>query len=177
MATKLGVNPEVIREKNFATKRSSAFANGQTINNFTFTDVYHSLKEKSHFDERKKQVEEFNKTHKWKKRGLSIAGAKYGIHYPYIEGVHAQLAVLDDGNLLLLQIDANVVGTVVVSHGAAEIGTGTHTKVIQTVAATLGCSLEKVRITEMNTDYIPQTGWTGYEKIYSLSLFHELTRL
>jgi len=96
----------------------------------------------------KKQVEEFNKTHKWKKRGLSITGCKYGIHYPYIEGVHAHLSVLDDG-------------TVVVAHGAAEIGTGTHTKVIQTVAATLGCNVEKVRVTELNTDFIPQTGWTG----------------
>jgi len=79
---------------------------------------------------------------------LCITGAKYGLHYPYIEGVHAHLSVLDDG-------------TVVVAHGAAEIGTGTHTKVIQTVAATLGCNIDKVRVTELNTDYIPQTGWSG----------------
>jgi len=49
----------------------------------------------------------------------------------------------------------------VVAHGGAEIGTGTHTKVVQTVAATLGCPLEKVRATEMNSDFIPQTGWSG----------------
>jgi len=79
---------------------------------------------------------------------LCITGAKYGIHYPYIEGVHAHILIHDDG-------------TVVVSHGAAEIGTGTHTRVTQTVAATLGCGVDKVRITEMSTDFIPQTGWTG----------------
>jgi len=45
--------------------------------------------------------------------------------------------------------------------GGAEIGTGVHTRVAQTVAHTLGCDLAKIRISELSTDVIPKTGWSG----------------
>ena len=48
-------------------------------------------------------------------------------------------------------------GSVHMNHGGIEMGQGTHTKIAQLVANSLGLSYEKVQISSTNTSKVPNT--------------------
>jgi xanthine dehydrogenase/oxidase len=52
-------------------------------------------------------------------------------------------------------------GSVVVSHGGIELGQGLHTKMISIAAEVLGCSIDRIRISETATDKIHNISPTG----------------
>ena len=48
-------------------------------------------------------------------------------------------------------------GSVYLNHGGIEMGQGTHTKIAQVVANSLGLPYEKVKISSTNTTKVPNT--------------------
>lgn len=52
-------------------------------------------------------------------------------------------------------------GSVLVTHGAAEMGQGIHTKIIQIAAQALGVPVEHVHIAETSTDKVPNSSPTA----------------
>ena len=54
---------------------------GQALSYCYMKEVWNYLKEKCKFDEKRKQVDEFNDENKWRKRGLCMMPVKYGSGY------------------------------------------------------------------------------------------------
>jgi len=107
-------------------------------------------KQSSDFLKRKAEVENYNKEHRWRKRGLSIIPSKYGIAFT--------ANFLNQGTAL---VHVYTDGSVAVTHGGVEMGQGLNTKVAQVVATELGISVDKIHIREMATDKIPNASATA----------------
>ncbi|KAJ2950078.1 hypothetical protein O0L34_g11418 [Tuta absoluta] len=102
--------------------------------------------ETSDYWERKKNIEEFNRLNRWKKKGLALVPTKYGISF--------QTDVLmQAGALLLIYND----GSVLLSIGGIEMGQGLFTKMIQVASRALEVDISKIHISEMATDKVPNS--------------------
>ncbi|XP_021947093.1 xanthine dehydrogenase/oxidase [Folsomia candida] len=108
------------------------------------------LKTSSDYDARKKFVDNFNKTNRFRKRGLNLMPMRYPQHYP---DFNVRFPVF----ISVYHVD----GSVAVSHGGIEMGQGINTKCAQTVAKFLNIPLEKVRIKPTNSLVSPNAGVTG----------------
>jgi xanthine dehydrogenase/oxidase len=93
---------------------------------------------------RQEKVAEFNKKHRWRKRGLNIMASKFGINFT--------AKFMNQGGAL---VHVYTDGTVLVSHGGTEMGQGLHTKMIQVAARCLGIrDSSKVHVAETSTDKV-----------------------
>lgn len=99
--------------------------------------------ESSKFNERRKEVEEFNKHNRWRKRGITMVPTGFGIAFTalFLNQTGALIHVYTDGSVLL-------------SHGGTEMGQGLHTKMIQVASKTLGIPTENIHIAETSTDKV-----------------------
>lgn len=104
----------------------------------------------ANFDRRRSQIAEFNKTNRWRKRGISVVPTKFGIAFTalFLNQAGALLHVYKDGSVLL-------------SHGGTEMGQGLHTKMIQVAARALDISPDLIHISETSTDKVPNTSATA----------------
>ncbi|KAH0792538.1 xanthine dehydrogenase-like [Histomonas meleagridis] len=98
----------------------------------------------------KKEVEEFNRNNKYKKRGISINPLKYGISFTF--------GTLNQGGALV-QVYKD--GTVLISHAGVEMGQGLHTKVAAVAAKALNIPIQYVRIDETSTAKVANTSPTA----------------
>ncbi|XP_037034825.1 indole-3-acetaldehyde oxidase-like isoform X2 [Bradysia coprophila] len=88
------------------------------------------------FAERQKEVDEFNKNNRWRKRGIAVVPIKYPQEY---FGAYQAFVTI-------YQFD----GTVAISHGGIEMGQGINTKVAQVAAHVLGIPYEFVKVKPSN---------------------------
>ena len=79
LATKLGVDPLDFRMKNFLKKGDLLVTGNELDVDNPLPDIIEKLKASSNFETRKQQVEKFNRENKWRKRGIVLIPAKYGI--------------------------------------------------------------------------------------------------
>jgi len=98
----------------------------------------------------KKELNEFNKGSKWKKRGVAIIPVLHGLAFmaPFMNQAGALVSIYVDGSVLL-------------THGGVEIGQGLHTKMIQIASDGLKVHPSKIHIMETCTDKIPNTSATA----------------
>ncbi|XP_014214847.1 xanthine dehydrogenase-like [Copidosoma floridanum] len=101
-------------------------------------------------EERVKQVAEFNKEHRFRKRGLAVVPVKFGISF-------TALFMNQSGALLHVYTD----GSVLLSHGGTEMGQGLHTKMIQVASRILKVNPNKIHVAETATDKVPNTSPTA----------------
>ncbi|XP_018017026.2 xanthine dehydrogenase 2 [Hyalella azteca] len=107
------------------------------------------LKEKAMIAQRKQEVEQFNKENRWRKRGLSVIPMKYDYTYSPLFRYTALVSIYAHD------------GTVAITHGGIEMGQGINTKVAQVAAATLGISLDLIKIKPTTTTSNANTALTG----------------
>ncbi|KAM7365749.1 hypothetical protein PAMP_016661 [Pampus punctatissimus] len=107
---------------------------------------WEECKVKSEYSNRRRAVEQFNLHNRWKKRGMSIIPIKYGI--AFAEGFLNQAAAL---------VHIYKDGSVLVSHGGAEMGQGIHTKMQQVASRELRIPSSKIYISETSTNTVPNT--------------------
>lgn len=124
---------------------------GQTLTDLTLTRCWEEAIRNSGYTERVKEINEFNKSNKHVKRGLSVVPVKYGIGYETMALNQAGATVR------IYQED----GTVLVSHGGVELGQGLNTKISQIVAHELGVPFHKVICTERSTAKVPNASPTS----------------
>lgn len=69
-----------VQEINFL-KEGSILHYSQKIENFTLGRLWKELKVSSNYSKARKQVEEFNRHNRWKKRGIAMIPTKFGISF------------------------------------------------------------------------------------------------
>ena len=144
VAHTLGLEPDVVRERNLY-KEGQCTPYGQKMND-TWPTLWDTAKGRCDWLLQKQQVQEYNNTHRWRKRGLSIIPVQFGIAF-------TAKFMNQGGALVHIYTD----GSVLVTHGGTEMGQGLHTKVLQVVARALEIPLSAVRIDDTSTDKIPNT--------------------
>lgn len=104
----------------------------------------------SQYYRRLREVDEFNRLNRWRKRGLAMVPTTFGIAYTelFLNQTGALVHIYDDGSVL-------------VSHGGTEMGQGLHTKMIQVAARALGIPADRITISETATDKVPNTPATA----------------
>lgn len=112
--------------------------------------MYNQVLEESSYKERRKAVEEYNKTHKWSKRGMAIVPTKFGISFTavFLNQAGALVHIYHDGSVL-------------VAHGGVEMGQGLHTKMTMIAAEALKVPQSSVFIAETATNTVANTSPTA----------------
>jgi xanthine dehydrogenase large subunit len=119
---------------------------GQTVEHNLIHTIVDRLVESSHYRERRRQVREWNDTHRHVRRGLALTPVKFGISFTATMFNQA-------GALIHVYTD----GTVLLNHGGTEMGQGLFTKVAQVVATEFGLPLTAVRVSATDTSKVPNT--------------------
>jgi xanthine dehydrogenase molybdopterin-binding subunit B len=147
-----GRPPESVRERNLYRGRGATNTTpyGQEIEDNRLPSIWSQLRTASRFDERRREIAVWNRSHAHGKRGLAITPVKFGISFTNTPLNHA-------GALVLIYLD----GSVQVNHGGTEMGQGVHTNVIAIAARELGVTPDRIRVMPTSTDKVPNTSATA----------------
>jgi xanthine dehydrogenase large subunit len=147
----LELDPNEVRRKNFY---------GDAPRNLTpyFMEVKHDrmpriwdeLLQSSQYAQRRRDIDVFNASNRWNKRGLAVTPVKFGISF-------TTSFLNQAGALVVLYSD----GTVQMNHGGTEMGQGLHTKMLAICAHELGIPPPSVRAMTTATDKVPNTSATA----------------
>ena len=149
VADRLGMPVERLREINFYRPMEETHFN-QAIEDWHVPLMYQQVIDESEYQARRDAVEEFNREHKWQKKGLAIVPTKFGISFTalFLNQAGALVHIYHDGSVLL-------------AHGGTEMGQGLHTKVSMIVAEALGVPLDDVHVSETATNTVANTSSTA----------------
>ncbi|KAL7272380.1 hypothetical protein RUND412_004817 [Rhizina undulata] len=149
VADKMGIPVDKLREINYYKEGECTHFNQELVD-WHVPMMVDQLKKEADYERRRKEVDEFNQTHKWKKRGLSLIPTKFGISF-------TALFLNQAGALVHIYHD----GSVLVAHGGTEMGQGLHTKMAMVAAQALGIPLEDVHISETATNTVANASATA----------------
>ena len=110
-------------------------------------EMINQLRVDADYDERKIQVEEFNRYNRWRKRAIKLMPLTFNIDY--------------DGNFNAIVSIYHGDGSVVVIHSGIEMGQGINTKAAQICAYILGISIEKISVKPAASFTFPNAIVTG----------------
>lgn len=149
-ADNLGISIDDLREKNLY-KEGQLTPFLQRLEDWHVPQILKQIREESDYDRRVKEVEEFNSTHKWKKRGICCIPTKFGLSFA--TAVHLNQA----GALVHIYHD----GSVLLAHGGTEMGQGLYTKMCQIAAQELNVSLDSIFTSETASNTVANTSPTA----------------
>ena len=117
---------------------------------FALYEVWDSAKSSSDFENRYADVVEFNSKNRFRKRGISMTPVRY------------EVSVWPKSCLVNVYGD----GSIVVTHGGAEMGQGMNTKVAQMIAYEFGklagkVDMDLIWFNDIDTYVIPNGMFTG----------------
>ncbi|MDZ4660337.1 MAG: xanthine dehydrogenase molybdopterin binding subunit [Pseudomonadota bacterium] len=139
-----------IRELNCYQGTNNVTPYGQTITQEIFPRLFKQLRKTSNYDQRKKEVADFNRVSKTHVRGLSMTAVKFGISFT--------TRFLNQGSAL---VNLHLDGTVQVSTGATEMGQGVNTKISTIVAEVFAIPQNAVFVMPTSTEKIHNTSPTA----------------
>ena len=142
VADHLNIPVEKLREINIYKPHDITHFN-QELKDWFIPLMYNQVQEESGYWQRRRDIDEFNATHKWNKRGLALIPTKFGISFT---ALHLNQA----GALVHIYHD----GSVLVAHGGIEMGQGLHTKMTMIAAEALNVPQENVFISETATNTV-----------------------
>lgn len=143
--------PQEIRQINFyGLKDRNTAPYGAVIENNRLDLMTKKILKSSEYFARKSKVDEFNKTSRFVKKGISLVPVKFGISF-------TTSFLNQAGSLIHIYSD----GTIQVNHGGIEMGQGLNTKMLQVAAAELGVSIDRIKVTATNTSKVPNTSATA----------------
>ncbi|KAH9519698.1 hypothetical protein Btru_070662 [Bulinus truncatus] len=147
LAKEINMHPILFKEINLYEKGQTDIM-GNELTHCTIRDLWQRLKQVSEVTQRMKQVDAFNQSNLWRKRGITMCGVKYNINY------------FPPGHTVNVSIFAED-GTVNVLTSGTEMGQGLYTKLIQAVAKTLNIPLHLVKVRPGQNNVIPNPTFTG----------------
>jgi xanthine dehydrogenase large subunit len=150
-AERTGQDPAVIRARNHygdAPRNTAPY--GQEITQPRVDRIWQELSASSDYEQRRSEIDAFNATSRWVKRGIAYQPVKFGISFT--------ASVLNQaGALILIYTD----GTIQLNHGGTEMGQGLHSKMLAICAHAFGVSTARIRAMNTRTDKIPNTSATA----------------
>ena len=150
-AERTGQDPAVVRARNHygdAPRNTAPY--GQEIPDPRVDRVWRELKVSSDYEQRRADIDTFNATSRWVKRGIAYQPVKFGISFT--------ASMLNQaGALVLIYTD----GTIQLNHGGTEMGQGLHSKMVAICAHAFGVSTGQIRAMNTRTDKIPNTSPTA----------------
>lgn len=149
-ARSIGMSPEQMRFLNLNQEGDRTHF-GQPLLDWNVPAMWQQIRDSADYDARRKAIDAFNASSRWKKRGLSMVGTRFGISFT--------LKTLNQARCLL-HIYAHD-GSVMLSHGGTEMGQGLHTKVVQVAATELGIPASKIHIAQTSTREAANTSPTA----------------
>lgn len=151
VARHLKKDPAEIRHRNFYGLESRNETHyGEIVENNRLFILYEQLMKSSSYMKRRKEVDEFNQSSEFRKRGLALTPVKFGISFT--------TTFLNQGGAL---VNVYTDGTILVNHGGTEMGQGLNTKMRRIAALEFGVSEEAVKVTATNTSKVPNTSATA----------------
>ena len=151
IAKKLGKTPEEIRSINYYGKgEKNITPYSQVIRDNIIDELTTTLLKNINYEDRKKHVEKFNKSHHTLKKGIAMMPVKFGISF---NATHLNQA----GALVHVYTD----GSVHLNHGGTEMGQGLFVKVAQVIATVFQIDIDNVKISATRTDKVPNTSATA----------------
>jgi xanthine dehydrogenase/oxidase len=146
----IGMLSEEVRGKNLY-RQGELTPYGQVVDYCYLAEVWERIGTTSDFARRQAAVEEFNRSNRWRKRGISMIPVKYASGY--------NLASLEQSGALIDIYDQD--GTVLVRHGGVEMGQGILTKVAQIAAKELNVPLSLIQTSVEDSQVVPNPASTG----------------
>ena len=149
VADHLSIPVETLRERNMYKPGEITHFN-QELQDWHVPIMWDQVMKESDYANRRKEIEDFNARHKWRKRGLAIIPTKFGISFTalWLNQAGALVHIYHDGSVLL-------------AHGGTEMGQGLHTKMTMIAADALGVPLDAVHISETSTQTVANTSSTA----------------
>jgi xanthine dehydrogenase/oxidase len=149
VASYLGLDPTAVRSLNLYREGDSTHYN-QRLDYCTLDRCWNECQALAALKDRRKEIESFNRLHRFKKRGLAIIPTKFGIAFTalFLNQAGALVHVYKDGSVLL-------------THGGTEMGQGLHTKMLQVASRALNIPVDLIFISETSTDKVPNTSPTA----------------
>ncbi len=150
IAATLKKDPIEIQKINFYNQQNNETPYGQIVKGNRLQTIFEKLTEKAQYHKRRQEIQNFNKKHKYIKRGIDLMPVKFGISFTssFLNQAGALINIYTDG-------------TVLVNHGGIEMGQGLYTKIRQIAANELGVPLEKIKVNATNTSKVPNTSPTA----------------
>ncbi|XP_038045060.1 xanthine dehydrogenase/oxidase-like [Patiria miniata] len=149
IALKCGLTQIKVRDINFYQEGDLTHY-GQELKYWNLERCWDECLTKGDYDNRRREVDQYNSKNRWRKRGLAVTPTKFGISFNqnYRNQAGALVHIYNDGSVL-------------VSHGGTEMGQGLHTKMIQVASRTLRIPQEKIHVSETSTSSVPNTSNTA----------------
>ncbi|MAD44787.1 MAG: xanthine dehydrogenase molybdopterin binding subunit [Oceanospirillaceae bacterium] len=149
IARKVGKDPLDVRKLNYYQEGEHTHY-GQPIEDYYLPELIETLEKNCDYRQRRADIEAFNKTSQWKKRGLALTPVRFGISFTttFLNQAGALIHIYTDGSIHL-------------NHGGTEMGQGLYTKVAQVVANEFAVDIDMVRVSATTTDKVPNTSATA----------------
>ena len=148
-ATRLGVDKSEIQQQNLIDK-GDQFHYGQVCDSHNARKSWEELHHHFNVEKARSAVNDFNKTHRFVKKGLSIMPICFGISFTKtpMNNARALVHVYQDGS-------------VGVSTGAVEMGQGVNTKLMQVAARVFSVNISRIKLETTNTTRVANTSPTA----------------
>jgi len=123
---------------------------GQIIEHYPMAELLKDLEDQCDYRSRRDAINQFNKTNRFKKRGMALTPVKFGISFTvtHLNQAGALVHIYTDGSIHL-------------NHGGTEMGQGLFTKVAQVVANEFDVDVNTVMVSSTNTEKVPNTSPTA----------------
>jgi xanthine dehydrogenase large subunit len=151
IAAHLRLDPLTVRRRNFyGDDNRNVTPYGQVVQGNRTIPIVDQLVGSAGYHERRRQIDQWNATQPYIRRGMALTPVKFGISFTatHFNQAGALVHVYTDGSVLL-------------NHGGTEMGQGLFTKVAQVVARELGVPLSAVRVGATDTSKVPNTSATA----------------
>lgn len=137
-----------VREQNFYREEGDLKTTpyGQPVSAAAILRVWNQARRRSHFEERREAIIEWNRQHASAKRGIAITCTKFGLGDPRAERNAASV---------LVQIHPD--GSVSVRTGLVDVGDGIETQIREETARHLGILESSIRVILDDLDPFPRT--------------------
>jgi len=157
IASTLGMDPLDVRRANLyqdpavsGDPQTMTTQYNQLIEDFVADKVMDQVEAESGYRQRRMDIDSYNKSSKYRKRGLALVPLKFGISFT--------ATMLNQGGALL---NIFMDGSVSVNHGGTEMGQGLNTKMAQVAADGLGIPVSLVRVTATDSQKVPNASATS----------------
>jgi len=151
----LKIDPLEVRKANFYDSHDMIGERSITpyemrVEDSVIKKIVAELRKTACYDERRKEIFEWNQNNSVLKRGISLTPVKFGISFTltFLNQAGALIHIYNDGSIHL-------------NHGGTEMGQGLFTKIAQVVADAFQVDIDNIKITATNTGKVPNTSATA----------------